>query len=45
MATLTCPRCECEKIVKAGLKLTTKGRKQIWQCKECGRVFTKDTVR
>jgi transposase-like protein len=33
-----CPECGGEG-VKCGFKITRKGRKQRWLCKNCGRTF------
>jgi transcription elongation factor Elf1 len=34
-----CPNCGNEKLKKAGFSTTRNGKKQILQCKECGRYF------
>jgi len=37
---IRCPECGSTHVVKAGWKLTRKGRKQQYQCKQCARIFT-----
>lgn len=36
---IKCPECESEKIRKHGFAITRLGKKQIYQCKKCGRLF------
>ena len=38
---MKCPNSKCNSshIVKAGFKVTVKGRKQRFQCQDCGRTF------
>ena len=39
MPTPTCPECRSGDVVRDGLKITRRGRKQRWLCKRCGRNF------
>ena len=34
-----CPECGSTHVVRAGLKITRQGKKQRWQCANCGRTF------
>jgi len=40
---MKCPNCGTEETIKAGSKITTKGKKQRYQCKLCGKTFTEET--
>jgi len=35
---MICPKCGSDKVVKSGFVLRVGGKKQRYQCKECGRV-------
>jgi len=37
---IKCPECGSTEIIKAGFRLTRKGRKQQYKCKNCARTFT-----
>jgi len=37
---LACPYCDSDKVIKYGKRATTKGKHQIYQCKDCGKKFT-----
>jgi len=37
-----CPYCKEEHVVKIGMKVTTSGKRQRYQCMECGRTFYGD---
>lgn len=34
-----CPSCKSKKVWKSGFAITTNGKKQLFQCKKCGRKF------
>jgi transposase-like protein len=36
---MICPECLKEHVNKVGLAVTRKGKKQRYQCRECGRTF------
>jgi len=36
---MNCPRCKSDKTRKMGHRITTKGKLQRYQCKECGHTF------
>lgn len=36
---MICPECNSEKISKSGFKVTRTGRKQRYQCQNCGKTF------
>jgi len=36
-----CPECGSDKIVKHGIRITRKGNKQKYKCKNCAHIFTK----
>jgi len=38
---MKCSKCGSEETVKAGFKITTKGKKQRYQCKKCGKTYYK----
>lgn len=42
MTETRCPECKSTNIQKAGFAITRRGKKQRFQCRECGRVFYGD---
>ncbi len=36
---MKCPRCKSRDLVKAGSRVTVKGKKQCHQCNNCGHRF------
>jgi len=41
ISTPSCPECKSDRIIKAGIAITRKDRKQRLQCRNCGRIFYK----
>jgi transposase-like protein len=37
-----CKECGSSHVVKSGIAVTRKGKKQRWQCRECGLVFCEE---
>jgi len=36
---MQCPKCGSDETRKRGFEITTKGKKQRYQCKTCGKTF------